>query len=69
MKKFYISFGQSHAHAIAGKTFDKDCIAVLEAENSVRAHDKAMEVFKQKFCFVYDHVPDMSYFPRGLIKI
>jgi hypothetical protein len=30
MKKFYISFGQIHAHAIPSyPTFDKDCIAVI----------------------------------------
>ena len=27
-------FGQTHVHSINGKTFDKDCVAVIEAEDA-----------------------------------
>lgn len=69
LKKFYVSFGQTHTHSISGKTLDKDCIAVIWAKNEVEAHDKAMEIFKGVFCFVYRKQPDMSFFSRGLIDI
>ena len=69
MKNYYISFGQAHAHSVGGKTYDKDCIALLKAESKGDAHDQAMEIFKGVFCFVYDKEPDMSYFPRGIIEL
>ena len=69
MKKYYISFGQIHTHSVSGKTFDKDCLGELEAENREEAHEKAMEIFKGVFHNVYEELPDMIYFPRGVIKI
>ena len=32
--KTYVTFGFDHAHAINGKTFDKDCVAVIESESA-----------------------------------
>lgn len=69
MKKFYISFGQVHTHSVNGKTFDKDCLAEIEAKDKNEAHDVAMDIFKGVFCMVYEELPDMSFFPRGIIKI
>lgn len=66
-KKFYITFGQSHAHAWGGKTFDKDCVAVIEADNTEIARKKAFEVFGPKWSMFYEEEPDMSYFPRGFL--
>ena len=68
MQKYYISFGQIHAHAIGGKTFDKDCVAEIEADNKIQAHDIAMEIFNGKFCFVNEE-PNLEYYPRGIIKL
>jgi len=68
MKKFYITFGQIHVHSIEGKTFDKDCVAEIEAKTKNEAHDKAMEIFKEQFCFVNDE-PHLEYYPRGIIKL
>lgn len=67
--QFFVSFGQVHIHSVNGKTLDKDCIAVIEAADHAAAHDKAFEMFDKKFCFVYDEVPDMEFFPRGLIYL
>ena len=71
--KTYITFGQSHAHAVNGKTFDKDCVAVIEAESAEAGRNVAFETFGDKFCFSYaepDFKPDMmKYFPRGLIEL
>ncbi|MCR4307484.1 MAG: hypothetical protein NUV80_02910 [Candidatus Berkelbacteria bacterium] len=66
----YVTFGQSHAHSIGGKTFDKDCVAVIPSETAKEGREKAFEIFGPKFCFEYfNRLPTMSYFPRGLIEI
>lgn len=72
--KTYITFGYGHAHAIDGKTFDKDCVAVLESESATEGRAKAFEYFGDKFCFEYpedqwheDH--QLPYFPRGYIEL
>jgi len=67
--KFYISFGQVHTHSINGITIDKDCIVELESETKRGAHEKAMEIFDGVFHNVYEKLPNMDYFPRGVIKI
>ena len=72
MAKFYITFGQIHVHSVEGKTFDKDCLAEIEAETNREAHDKAMKIFNKKFhnCHNEDKLPEIiDYFPRGIIKI
>lgn len=69
MKKFYISFGQKHVHGINGKLFNKDCIAVIEARSIHGAQALAMWRFDQKFANVYSELPDMTYYPRGLISL
>ena len=69
MKKFYVSFGQAHAHAINGITYDKDCLAEIHAETLKEARDTAFEIFKGVFHRVYEELPDMSFFPRGAIKV
>ena len=72
MAKFYITFGQIHVHSVNGKTFDKDCVAEIEAESNSEAHGIAMDVFNQKFhqCFNEDKLEEnMPYFPRGIIEL
>ncbi len=66
----YVTFGQAHAHHIAGKTLDKDCVAVIPSETQEEGRRKAFEYFGDKFCFEYfNKQPNMSYFPRGLIHL
>ena len=67
--KFWISFGQRHKHSINGKTIDKDCILEVEAATRREAHENAMEMFNKEFFTCYDKLPNMSYFPRGVIKL
>lgn len=67
--KFYVTFGQIHVHSVNGKTFDKDCVAVIEAENHSTAREKAFAAFDGKFFTTYDKEPEMKYFPRGLMNL
>ncbi len=69
MKKYYFTFGQSHAYAYGGRTFDKDCVVEIEAENKDDAREKMFEIFGAKWSFQYDKLPNMSFFPRGIMKI
>lgn len=72
--KTYITFGQSHVHAVNGKTFDKDCVAAIESNSEEEGREKAFEYFGDKFCFSYfGKTPDMRYFlryfHRGVIEV
>ena len=67
--KVYITFEQIHTHSINGKTFDKNCIGVLEADNVVDGYCRAMNLFNKQFHRALGEKPDMSYFPRGLIEL
>ncbi len=69
--KTYFTFGQVHRHEIDGTVFDKDCVAMIEAEDYEAARHIAYELFGAKWCFAYpeselDHI-NLSYYPRGII--
>ena len=68
MPKYYITFGQIHAHSVDGKTFDKDCVAGIKAKDKNEAHDRAMKIFDGKFHNVNDE-PHLEYYPRGIINL
>lgn len=71
--KVYITFGQSHVHSISGKTFDKDCIAVIECKDYKHGRQKAFEYFDGVFhnCYEKHELTDemLSFFSRGIIEI
>ncbi len=71
--KIYITFGQVHVHRVNGKTFDCDCVAVIEAENEEVGRKVAFAHFEDKWCFSYDETTfkhgDMKYFPRGFVEV
>jgi len=73
MAKTYITFGQTHAHSIGGKTFDKDCVAVINCHSSIEGRNLAFEIFGGKFCMEYHenefNQADMAYYPRGQINV
>ena len=71
MNKYYVTFGQVHAHRVNDYTFDKDSVAVIQAEDFADGRKIAFELFGDKWGFFYtedDHEKDkdfMEYFPRG----
>ena len=71
--KTYVTFGQTHTHSINGRTFDKDCVAVIESNSASEGRKKAFDTFGPKFCFEYSEdefdFDSMRYFPRGLIEV
>jgi len=69
--KMFVTFGQNHAHAIDGTTFDKDSICVIKCGSYGEGRDIAMEAFNKKFCTSYYEEEwdgeKMMYFPRGYL--
>lgn len=65
-KTSYFTFGQSHAHALNGKTFDKDCVVKITAPDPRAV---MVEAFGEKWGMEYDAEPDMSYYPRGVMTL
>jgi len=66
--KTFVTFGQNHVHRINGRTFDADCVAIVNGDRS-----KVFEIFGPKFCFEYpEEIWDdskMHYFSRGYIEV
>lgn len=70
--KIYISFGQSHAHQIGEKFFNKDCLAEIDCESVNEGREVAWDNFGNKFFTNYDEedlVKIIDLFPRGVIKL
>ena len=53
MHKTYVTFGHNHTHHIDGKTYDKDCVAVIYANDEIEGRNLAFKIFGTKFCFEY----------------
>ena len=72
MPKTYVTFGQNHVHSVNGNTFDKDTVAVIEAEDRPKGRAEAWKLFGDKFFTTYYEdewdSEKMSYFPKGLIS-
>jgi hypothetical protein len=66
MKTSYFTFGQNHVHKINNIIFDKDCVVMIQSENPI---DTMFEVFGEKWAMQYDKEPDLSWYPRGIIKL
>ena len=69
--KIYITFGQIHVHSVNGVTFDKDCVAEIEAEDYQKGREIAHSLFKGEFATSYtkEQIEEqLHYFPRGIIK-
>jgi len=72
--KTFVTFGQNHAHAIGGTTFDKDSICVIEDKSREEGRKTAVEAFDRKFCTSYfedEWVEEkmIMYFPRGYVEL
>ena len=69
--KFYISFGQTHAHRIDGRTYDCDSLMLVEAPGELVARIGLNQLLAGKWCGLYQEaeLPDMlRYYRRGVIN-
>jgi hypothetical protein len=73
MKMCYVTFGYSHMHVIDGTVFDRDCVAVFEAESVESGRKKAFDNFGKKFCMYYFgsewNKSDIKYYLRDYIPL
>lgn len=69
MNKYYGTFGQDHLHKRGRVIFDKDCVVEIEAESEELARQYMFAVFGQVWAFLYKKLPDMEWYPRGILKI
>lgn len=69
MNKYYFTFGQIHVHSVDGITFDKDVVVEIVAKTSNEAREIMIENFGAKWSMEYTKLPDMNFFPRGIIKL
>ena len=69
MMKWYLTFGQAHVHRVNGKTFDCDSVAVINGPDEKTCDEMAFDLFKGQFHHHQAELPDMSYYPRGLIEV
>lgn len=74
--RHYVTFGQVHVHQIGSQFFDKDCIAVFEADEYLSAREKAFQLFGSEFCMCYSEEKFKAFvskslhlFPRGLVNL
>ncbi len=71
--KTYVTFGFVHTHSVNDKTFDKNCVAVIECKDGNQGRDLAFEYFGRKFAFEYFDTQfnheHMKYYPRGYIEV
>ena len=73
MTKVYLTFGQIHVHRVNGKTFDCDCVAVIDCDSHEHGREIAFNLFSDKWFTTYlkenFDMDDMKYYPRGLINV
>ncbi len=66
MPTAYFTFGQIHTHSVNGKTFDKDCVLKITADDPRKV---MFDTFGVKWGMEYFEPPNMEYFPRGIIEL
>lgn len=69
----FVTFGQVHIHSVNGKTFDKDCVAVIVSSSPHEGRGIAFNTFDSKFSFEYPekhwNIDRLRYYPRGYIPV
>ena len=69
IKSFFVTFGQIHEHRIGEKVFDKDTVALIKSKSEGEARNHAFNAFGNKWAFIYDKLPDMIHFPKGVVRL
>lgn len=69
MQSFYFTFGQDHRHKVRGKEFNRDTVVRIVAEDQGTAREVMFDWFKDKWSMQYSELPNMDYFPGGVIDL
>lgn len=65
-KTSYFTFGQDHVHRVNNQTFDCDTVVKITAINP---RERMVEMFGGKWSMEYDRLPDMDFYPKGLVTL
>ena len=69
----FITFGFDHNHEVDGKLFDKDTVAVIQANSYEEGRQIAMDTFGKVWCMEYPmnyfNIEKMEYFPNGFVAL
>ena len=68
MSKFYVSFAANQKHNLHLIPIDNNCIVEISAENRHKAMKIACSQFDY-FSKLYDKIPNMKIFPRGIFDL
>ena len=66
MKTSYFTFGQVHVHSVNGRTWDKDTIVKITAEDPRAV---MVETFGIRWSHEYDEPPNVELFPKGIVEL
>jgi hypothetical protein len=66
MTTAYFTFGQTHTHSVNGKTFDKDCMVKITADDPRQV---MFDTFGQQWALQYDSPEHLDLYPRGIIEL
>jgi hypothetical protein len=66
VKTSWFTFGQVHIHFVNGKTFDKDCVVKITADDPRKV---MVYTFGEKWALEYDREPCMEWYPRGVFEL
>ena len=70
MQEFFFTCGQSHTHSVNGRTWDKDSVLQVNAENEDLAREKVFEMFGPKWPMSYTkQTISMEYYPKGICAV
>jgi hypothetical protein len=68
--KLYLSFGRQHNHSIDGKTYNKDCLALIEGPDLTTCRKYAGAYFGNAYAVEYLGIPpDLCCYPQGIIIV
>ena len=65
----YVTFGTSHEHIVEDIVFNANTVARIEGDSPDEERGEAFRVFGRKFCTTYNELPNMEYFPGGIIDV
>ena len=65
-KKRFYTFGWGQAHHINGFTYDPNIVVEITSDDP---RGVMFETFGRRWSMEYDELPDLSFYPRGVVKL
>lgn len=69
MPIFYLTFSRRQVHEFDDKRFDHACVGMVEDDTYIEARRRVLEVFGNDWDQLSKDMPNLRYYPRGLIEV